>query len=195
LVSGTDLADRIDGTYYELAWAADSRSFFYTVPDARYRPHEVWRHALGTPAGQDVLVFGERDERFELTVRSTRSRAYVLIESASRDTTETLIIPAADPTVAAAVLEPRRAGVEYRADHGAGRDGGEFYWATNDRARGFGLARAPARAPGSAAWPGVIAGSPDTRLVSADVFGRYLVVEQRHGAATQVRILDRHTGE
>jgi oligopeptidase B len=25
LVSGADLADRIDGTYYELAWAADSR--------------------------------------------------------------------------------------------------------------------------------------------------------------------------
>src|SRR5205823_5196482 len=74
LASGTDLADRVDGTYYELAWAADSQSFFYTVPDARYRPHEVWRHRLGTPAGQDVLVFGERDERFELTVRSTRSR-------------------------------------------------------------------------------------------------------------------------
>src|SRR5215469_16493843 len=96
LVSGTDLADRIDGTYYELAWAADSRSFFYTVPDALYRPHEIWRHTLGPPAGQDVLVFGERDKRFDLTVRSTRSGAYVLIESASRDTTETLIIPAAD---------------------------------------------------------------------------------------------------
>jgi len=195
LVSGTDLADRIDGTYYELAWAADSRSFFYTVPDARYRPHEVWRHRLGTPAGRDVLVFGERDERFELTVRSTRSGAYVLIESASRDTTETLIIPAADPSAAAAVLEPRRAGVEYRADHGDGPDGGEFYLVTNDQATEFRVVRVPARAPGSAGWTEVIAGAPDTRLVSADVFGRYVVVEQRHGAATQLRILDRHTGE
>src|SRR5690242_13187154 len=68
LASGTDLADRIDGTYYELAWAADSQSFFYTVPDDKYRPHEVWRHRMGTPASQDVLVFGERDERFDLTV-------------------------------------------------------------------------------------------------------------------------------
>src|SRR5499427_9645238 len=193
--SGTDLADRIDGTYYELAWAADSRSFFYTVPDARYRPHEVWRHTLGTTAGQDVLVFGERDERFDLTVRSTRSRAYVLIESASRDTAETLIIPAADAGAAAAVLEPRRAGVEYRADHGDGPDGGEFYLVTNDQATEFRLVRAPTRAPGSAAWTEVIAGSPDTRLVSAGVFGRYLVVEQRHAGATQLRIVDRHSGE
>jgi oligopeptidase B len=195
LVSGTDLADRIDGTYYELAWAADSRSFFYIVPDVRYRPHEVWRHQVGIPAGQDALVFAERDERFDLTVRSTRSRAYVLIESASRDTTETLIIPAADASAAPAVLEPRKAGLEYRADHGDGPDGGEFYLVTNDQAAEFRLVRAPARAPGSAPWTEIIAGSPDTRLVSADVFGQYLLVEQRHGAATQLRILDRHTGD
>jgi oligopeptidase B len=195
LAGGTDLADRIDGTYYELAWAADSRSFFYTVPDAKYRPCEVWRHTLGTPAGQDALVFAERDERFDLIVRSTRSRAYVLIESESRDTTETLIVPAADPSAAAAVLEPRRPGVEYRADHADGPDGGDFYLVTNDQAVEFRLVRAPARAPGRAGWTEVIAGSPDTRLVSAGVFGRFLVAEQRHGAATQLRILDRHTGE
>jgi oligopeptidase B len=195
LASGTDLPDRIDRTYYELAWAADSRSFYYTVPDDKYRPHEVWRHRLGTPAGEDVLVFGERDEHFDLTVRSTRSGTYVLIESASRDTTETLIILAADAGAAAAVLEPRRAGVEYRADHGDGPDGGEFYLVTNDQATEFRLVRAPARAPGSVNWTEVIAGSPGTRLASADVFGRHLVVEQRHGAATQLRILDRHNGE
>jgi len=194
LVSGTDLADRIDTTYYELAWAADSRSFFYTVPDDCYRPHEVRRHRLGTPEDQDVLVFAERDKRFELTVRSTRSGAYVLIESESRDTTETLLIPAADASAAPAVLEPRRAGVEYRADHGDGPDGGEFYLVTNDRATEFRLVRVAARAPGRAGWAEVIAGSPDTRLASAEVFGRHVVVEQRHGAATQLRILDRDTG-
>jgi oligopeptidase B len=195
LASGADLPDRIDGSYYGLAWAADSGSFFYTVPDGRYRPHEVWRHRLGTTAGQDVLVFGERDERFELTVRSARSGAYVLIESESRDTTETLLIPAADPGAAPAVLEPRRAGVEYRADHADGPDGGEFYLVTNDQAVEFRLVRAAARAPGRPGWTEVIAGSPDTRLVSASVFGRHVVVEQRHGGAAQLRVLDRGTGE
>jgi oligopeptidase B len=193
LASGTDLAERIDGTYYELAWAADSRSFFYIVPDPLYRPHEVWLHRLGTPRDEDVLVFAERDERFELTVRSTRSGAYVLIESASRDTTETLVIPADRASRPPVVLEPRRAGVEYRADHGDGPDGGEFYLVTNDGAVEFRLVRAAA-APGRAGWTEVIAGSADTRLVSADVFGRYLVVEQRHEGATQLRVVDRHSG-
>ena len=34
----------------------------------------------------------------------------------------------------------------------------------------------------------------DTRLVRCDAFGRYLVVEQRHAAATQLRVVDRETG-
>jgi len=95
LARGTDLPERIEGTYYGLAWSADSRSLLYTVTDAQYRPHEVWRHVLGAEPGQDTLVFREEDQRFELTVRATRSGAYVLIETESRDSTETLVLPAA----------------------------------------------------------------------------------------------------
>ena len=51
LAAGTDLAERIERTYYGLAWAADSRALLYVVTDAAYRPHEVWRHELGTAPG------------------------------------------------------------------------------------------------------------------------------------------------
>ena len=195
LASGRDLAERIDRTYYGLAWAAGSRSLLYVVTDAVHRPHEVWLHRLGTTPDHDVLVFREDDQRFELTVRATRSGAYLLIETESRDSTETLVMPAGDTSAAAAVLQKRREGVEYRADHADGPDGGEFYLVTNDGAEEFRLVRCPARRPGREAWTEVIAGSPDTRLVSCDVFGPYLVVEQRRGAATQLRVVDRRSGE
>ena len=193
LASGADLAERIDGTYYGLAWSADSGSLLYVVTDAQYRPHEVWRHRLGTGPERDALVFREEDERFDLTVRATRSGAYVLIETASRDTTETLVLPAEDTGRAPAVLQQREPGTEYRADHGDGPGRGEFFLVTNAGAEEFRLVRALASAPGRDGWSEVIAGSPDTRLVSCDVFGRYLVVEQRRGAATQLRIVDRQS--
>jgi oligopeptidase B len=194
LASGEDLAERIEGTYYGLAWSAGSRSLLYVVTDARYRPHEVWRHQLGTDPARDELVFREEDERFELTVRATRSGAFVLIETSSRETTETLVLPAHDTDQAAAVLEEREPGTEYRADHADGPGGGEFFLVTNAEAEEFRLVRAPAGGPGRAGWAEVIAGSPDTRLVSCDVFGRYLVVEQRREAATQLRVVDRESG-
>jgi oligopeptidase B len=201
LATGEDLPDRIDATYYGLAWAADSRSLFYVLTDQQYRPHEVWRHELGTDPASDVRVFREDDERFALIVRATRSGGYVLIETESRNTTETLVIPAAAPQTPPAVLEPRRRGTEYRADHAVGPDGldgpdgGEFYLVTNDGAEEFRLVRAPALAPGRANWTEVIAGSPDTRLASCHVFGPYLVVEQRHAAAPQLRVVHRASGE
>jgi len=195
LATGADLPDRIDRTYYGLAWSADSRSLFYVLTDRQYRPHEVWRHDLGTDPGGDVRVFREDDERFALIVRATRSGGYVLIDTESRDTTETLVIPAAAPRTPPAVMEPRARGTEYRADHADGPDGGEFYIVTNDAAEEFRLVRAPARAPGRASWTEVIAGSPDTRLASCHVFGPYLVVEQRHAAAPQLRVVHRPSGE
>jgi oligopeptidase B len=195
LATGTDLPDRIGRTYYGLAWAADSQSVFYVLTDQQYRPHEVWRHELGTDPGIDVRVFREDDERFALIVRATRSGGYVLIETESRDTTETLVIPAAAPRTPPAVVEPRSRGTEYRADHADGPDGGEFYIVTNDGAEEFRLVRAPARAPGRASWTEVIAGLPDTRLASCHVFGPYLVVEQRHAAAPQLRVVHRPSGE
>jgi len=195
LATDEDLPDRIEATYYGLAWAADSRSLFYVLTDELYRPHEVWRHELGTDPADDVRVYRDDDERFALTVRATRSGGYVLIETESRDTTETLVIPAAAPQTPPAVLEPRSPGTEYRADHADGPDGGEFYLVTNDVAEEFRLVRAPARAPGREGWTEVIAGSPDTRLVSCHVFGPYLVVEQRHAAAPQLRVLHRASAE
>ena len=45
IASGTDLPEEVPGSYYGGAWTADSSHFFYTVLNAAYRPHEVWRHA------------------------------------------------------------------------------------------------------------------------------------------------------
>jgi oligopeptidase B len=195
LARGTDLPERIEGTYYGLAWSADSRSLLYVVTDAQYRAHEVRRHVLGTEPHRDTLVFREDDQRFDLTVRATRSGAYVLIESESRDSTETLVLPADRTDTSPVVIERRRPGIEYRAEHADGPGAGEFFLVTNLDAEEFRLVATPADAPGADRWRSVIAGSADTRLVSCDVFGRYLVVEQRHAACTQLRIVDRQSGE
>jgi oligopeptidase B len=193
LACGTDLPERIEGTYYGLAWSADSRSLLYVVTDAQYRPHEVRRHVLGTGPQRDTLVFREEDQRFDLTVRTTRSGGYVLIESESRDSSETLVLPAARTDSSPLVMARRRPGIEYRAEHADGPGAGEFFLVTNLDAEEFRLVAAPAEAPGADRWRPVLAGSPDTRLVSVDVFGRYLVVEQRQAAATQLRIVDRRS--
>jgi oligopeptidase B len=90
------------------------------------------------------------------------------------------------------IVQPRRRGTEYRADHGDGPDGGDLYLVTNAGATEFRLVKAPVTAPGS--WAEVVPESAGTRLVACDVFGRYLVLTERRGAGTQLRVLDRDSG-
>jgi oligopeptidase B len=93
------------------------------VPDGLNRPFEVWRHRIGTPAADDVLVLSEPDGRYELTLHASRSGQFAVITSACRDTTEVRLIPLGDPFTDPILVEPRRRGVEYRIDHARAADG------------------------------------------------------------------------
>ena len=58
------------------AWygAADSRAFFYVKLDDNHRPMQVYRHRLGTPQSDDVLIYEEQDIGW-FTHISSRARA------------------------------------------------------------------------------------------------------------------------
>ncbi len=122
-------------------------------------------------------------------MRLSRSGAVIFIECESRDTTETWTIAATQPRSFPMVVQPRRRGTEYRADHADGPGGGDLYLVTNAGATEFRLVKAPVTAPGADGWTEVVPPSADTRLVACDAFDRYLVLTERRGAATQLRVL------
>ncbi len=183
LRTGQDLPDVIERSYYGCAWSADSRQLCYVVPDALNRPYQIYRHQVGGAAGADVLVFQERDARFDLSLRTSRSGALIVITSESRDTTEVRVVRAGDPAAEPVLVAPRRKGVEYRVDHHAGQD--ELYLVTDDGAAEFRLMRAPAARPGEWTEVRCAAVAPqrsDTRLLRCDVFaGRLLLTVRRGG--------------
>jgi len=199
LATGEILPDLVPRTCPGSAWSADSRYLFYLVPDELHRPYQVWRHRVGTGSGADVLVMTEDDARFEVELRTSRSGAVAIITSASRDTTEVWLIPMTDPEREPFVVAPRRRGVEYRADHGSGPDGGELYLVTDDEAAEFRLMRAPMSAPGRENWaplpcPAISPARADTRLLCCDVFAGHLLLTLRRGGAPLLAITDRAGG-
>ena len=80
LATGALAPDEIPGTYYGCAWSLDGSVLFYVTVDDAWRPYRVWRHLVGTPAEQDVIVFEEADERFHVDVGLTRSERYLVIQ-------------------------------------------------------------------------------------------------------------------
>lgn len=109
LVSGAMVTSAIPGTSGNIAWAADSETFFYVTLDAAHRPCRVHRHRIGA-TGPDTLVYEEPDEAFWVGVELSRSRAWLFIESASHSTSETRCAPADRPDSPFRVVRPRLPG-------------------------------------------------------------------------------------
>jgi oligopeptidase B len=190
----SDEPDVIPRSYYGCAWSADSSTVLYVVHDDAYRPYQVMRHQVGTPAADDVLIYQEDDERFDVYLHATRSGELVVITSKSRDTSEIRLLSTADVAGQPWVVAPRRGGIDYEVEHAAGPDGGSLYIVTNDGAPEFRLVRAAVDGSDPAAWVEVIAGVADERLVSADAFRGYLVLTVRRDGSTAVRVMDLDSG-
>jgi oligopeptidase B len=188
LATGETAPDEIPGTFYSAAWAADASAVFYITVDDAWRPYRVWRHILGTPAADDVVVYQEDDERFGVGVELTRSEQYLIITSASKLTSEVRLLDAANPTGEFTVVTPRRPGVEYEVEHQALADGtSRLLILHNDGALNFELAEAPVTDP--SAWTPLIAHRDDTRLLGVDAFAGHLVVYLRRDGLTGLRII------
>ena len=184
LATGSTAADEIPGAYYGCAWSADASYVFYTTVDDAWRSYRVWRHRLGTPAADDVMIFEEPDERFGVSVGLTRSERFIVIRSASVLTSEVLLLPADEPAGEFTAVAARRQGVEYDVD-----DAGEHLVILhNDNgADDFELATAPLDKPSQ--WTTLIAHQRGTRLLGMDAFAGFLVVYYRQDGLTGLRIV------
>jgi oligopeptidase B len=183
LSTGEVLADEVPGTFYGTAWSADGSTLFYLTVDEAWRPYRVWRHTVGSAAGDDVVVYEESDERFWVGVDLTRSEKFIVIDAHSKITSEVRVIPASNPAGEPAVIAPRRQGVEYSVEH----HGHRFLILHNDGAEDFELAYTSADAPGE--WATLIPHSPGTRLEAVDAFANHLVVSLRKDGLTGLRVL------
>jgi len=186
LRSGKDLTDIITEVYYGAAWAADSRTFFYSRPDKAMRPYQIWRHVLGTPTEQDVLVLQENDEHFELSVELTKSERYLVLSSTSQVTGECRFLRSDAPDAQPQLVEPRRHGIEYSIEDQQDR----FLILTNDGARDFRLMASPVASPGRASWTEVVPERPGVRLNAIDVHINHVVLGQRSDGLQRLEVLD-----
>jgi oligopeptidase B len=196
LVTAQGSPERVPRSYYGGAWTLDGSAFYYVVHDEAYRPHQVWRHRLGTEVAADELVFVEDDRRFEVTVRRTRSGDYVVITSASRTTCHEHVLAASDPAAVPRAVRTRVEGVEDQLEHQRGPDGGRWLLVTNDGMPEFRLLVADCHNDGTedggTTWRELVAGRPGERLEACDAFAGGLVLSWRRNA---LRVLEIRTSD
>ena len=167
------------------AWAADSRTLFYVEEhETTKRSYRLHRRVLGDPV--DAVVYEEADERFDMGVGDTRSGAFVVLGTTSKDTSEMRVLDATQPLGELRVVEPRRAGHEYYLDH----HGEEFFIRTNDKGRNFRLVRAPVASPSRKSWRQVVAHRPTVMIEEIHLFATFWVMVERDRGLLKLRFTE-----
>lgn len=185
LETGQMLADEIPGATGSTAWANDNKTVFYTLKDATtLRGYKIMKHKLGTPTAKDVAIFEEKDETFGTVAYKTKSKKYIVIASYATLSQEYQVIEADKPDGKFRMIQPRERGLEYDFDH----YGDKFYIRTNWNAKNFKLMETPEKATTKENWKDLIPHREDVLLEGIEIFKNYLVLTERKGGITQLRI-------
>ena len=183
--------ESITDVSYGFAWAGDSTHCFFTRVDDAWRPHQLWRHELGSDPAGDVLVLEEPDARFNVSVGASRDEAVLIVSIASSSTSEVAVLRADDPLGDLTVLVPREPGVENGIAH-LTTTSGEAWWLrlTNADALDFALLVAPDDGGIPESWSSLVPHRPGVRLEDVDTFATAIVLSERANAETAVRIIE-----
>ncbi|EKT4497771.1 S9 family peptidase [Flavobacterium psychrophilum] len=181
------LSDKIENTSGSAVWANDNFTIFYSTQDSvTLRSDKIFKHKLGSNSSEDVLVYFEKDETYNVDIAKSKSKKYLAIESGSTLTTEYQILEADNPDGKFRMFQKRVRGLEYSINH----YGDSFYIMTNkDEADNFKLMKTLETATSKENWTEVIAHRDAVLLEDIEIFKDYLVVEERENGLHKIRIM------
>ncbi|WP_349829260.1 S9 family peptidase [Brevibacterium litoralis] len=215
LATGEDLADEVPGTAAGAFFDVSGQYVYYATVDDAWRPHKVWRHAVGTDASEDVVVFHEPDERYWLGMGLTRSKRYLMLAVGSKISSAYWYIDTAEPESTPVAVWPLVEGVEYSVEHAVvpdaeGHEEDRFLIVHNRDREDFDVVDVPVSAPADESqWRPVLvggdggagdatggAGTAGKRIEDLQAFRDHLVLSYREGGFARVGVIGiRGTGE
>jgi oligopeptidase B len=188
-----------------LAWAADSKTLFFTTEDkTTKRSNQLYRITIDPNQRYSwfrrlfgwlwkrrnlQLVHEETDGFFNVNVSESRTGRFVYLTTSSLTTSEVSFIDAGKPDSDFRVIRERQPDVMY----GVADDGKDFFIQTNKNALDGLLQKVPCDLSSPASE--VLPHRPGIILRGIEVFADYLIVHESHNALPRVRIEDRHSGD
>jgi oligopeptidase B len=172
LETGEDLSDEVPDTAGgPIVWSADDQWLFYVRLDENHRPQQVYRHKLGTPASDDILVYDEPDAGFFVNVAESADRRFIIIHCGDQQTSEIRLIDSANVEAAPTLVAAREKQHEYEVDT---CDGRMIILTNSGEAEDFRIMEAPVGAPRDA-WREIEPHKPGQLIIAVEVFKDFLV--------------------
>ena len=184
LETGELLPDTIEGTLGGFLFAADNRSLIYGLVNEHWRIDVAKLHALGTPVAEDIELYREADEGFQVGIGLTQSQRYIAIGTGDHVTSEVRLLPFDNPRAEPILVAARKPGREYDVEE----HDGTLFIRTNDTHTNFRLVTASIEQPSE--WSELIPPSTDFYLTDVTTFADFFVVEGREHGLDRIYLHD-----
>ncbi len=192
LKTGEIYQDEIDNTTGKAVWSNDNHFVFYIRKDESLRAYQIYRHQLGTDTENDVLIFHEEDETFDVNVYKAKTFDYIFISSSSTNEDEHRFIPADNVFADWKIIQPRTEDLEYSVEHYQD----DFYIVTNaDDATNFKIVKTKVANPGIENWVDFIPHRENVLLEGFEIFNDFFVLEERERGLLQIKIIESKSGD
>lgn len=179
------LSEKIENTTGNVDWASDNETLFFVRQHPEtLRAEKLFRKKIGSPEKE---IYFEKDDTFNISIGRTRSGNYLMLSIESTLSSEVRFLRADQPEAEFRVFEPRGKEHEYQIFDGGDR----FYVLTNWKAKNFRLMEVSPEKTERKNWKEVIAHRKDTLLEGVMPFPKQLVLSERKGGLTLLRIMDR----
>ena len=184
-IAGGNAVDQgIDSAASSIVFAADSRTLFYVRNEPQtLRSYQVWRHRIGSMAANDVLVYEESDPTFSASLDLSKSRKFVMLDLDGERWREFRYLPVDRPSAEFRIIEPRRHGLVYEADH----VGNAFIIRTNLGAPDFRLMSTNETTPTADHWREIVPQQAGSHLNHFEAFENFVAVDFEDESGTTVR--------
>ena len=190
LSNGEILPDGPSSAAGSFVFSPDGAWLFWVWRDDNARPAKVFRRPAR--GGEDVLVYEELDEGMFMGLGVTADDSHILIVIRNQETSEDRLIPAADPTAAPIVAQPREAGLRYDLDRWSDR------WVIRTNADGavdFELRVSTAETPTRDTWTVWVPHQAGRLIAGFALFRHYLVRAERENACDRLVVMARDGDE
>ncbi|MCX7552991.1 S9 family peptidase [Marinicella sp. S1101] len=193
LTTGEMYPDVIKNTTGAMAWAKDNKTIFYTRKHpVTLLPYQVYRHQLGTPVAEDVLVYEEQDNTFYVSVYTSRSQQYIMLYTGATTLTEMFYLPTDEPEGEFKSVYPRSEKHEYTVEDFKG----DWIIVSNKDALNSKVMQAPiGDSADMSQWQTLVPHDDETLIYDVETFKDWLVIEQRRGGLRHLKAMNWHSKE
>src|SRR6476659_6662056 len=116
LRTGDLLPDVIENVFYGISFSPDGSRIFYTVVDDSWRPYQVKSHVLGTPVGEDTVIYQEDDVAMWLGFELSADRRHLVLGIGCSEFSETRLLRFDDPEAGLTTVISRDERILYEAE-------------------------------------------------------------------------------